>query len=242
MLVVVLPARNEATIIRSNLERVCAFLARELHEPWEIIVTVNGSTDATAAIVHDIAMREPRVECLEIPEVGKGHAVLAGWTRAVQLSTLNSPLSILAFMDADLATDLAALPQLIAAIRAGADIAVGSRYAPGARVERSALRRIVSRAYRMLLHTMFGLRVSDAPCGFKAVNARVVRDIVPRIRDTQWFFDTELLIRAQRAGMRIVEIPVSWREPRRGTSFAKVLRITAHDLCAMARLVCARRS
>lgn len=236
MISIVLPARNEAVIIRGNLERLLAFLHASLHEEWRVVVAVNGSTDRTAAIVRSVAGEEPHVECLELPEAGKGRAVLTAWTHAVERSTSNAQHSTFVFMDADLATDLAALPKLVATIHSDAGIAVGSRYASGARVERNALRRIVSRAYRILLHMLFGLRVSDAPCGFKAVSARVVREIVPRIRDMQWFFDTELLIRAQAADIRIVEIPVAWHEPRRGASFGKVPRIIASDLRAMVRL------
>ena len=255
MITIVLPARNEALIIRANLARVCAFLDRDVHEPWQIIVAVNGSTDATATIVRATAAADPRIELLEVPGAGKGGAVIAGWTQAHSSSShlsLPSPPSprsgaeregvgkkacdAFVFMDTDLATDLEVLPKLITGLRNGADIAVGSRYAPGAHVERSTARRFVSQCYRMLLRTLFHLRVTDAPCGCKAINARVLHDIVPTVRDTQWFFDTELLIRAQAAGMRIVEIPVTWHEPRKSGSFTKVPRIIAHDLQAMWRL------
>ncbi|MBI4142321.1 glycosyltransferase [Candidatus Uhrbacteria bacterium] len=245
MVTIVLPTHNEAAIIRVNLDRVLAYLRQEIREPWEVIVSDNGSTDATRDIVREVAAREPHIQLLAIPETGKGRAVLTAWTHAVrQLSAIGyrpaparaSGLSAFVFMDADLATDLKHLPELIAAIRSGADIAVGSRYAPRSSTQRGAFRRLTSQCYRTLLRMRFGLTITDPPCGFKAVNARAVQDIVPLVRDTKWFFDTELLVRAERAGLRIAEVPITWREPRRGRSFAKVLRIILHDLHAMQKL------
>lgn len=237
MVTLVLPTRNEAAIIRANLERLLAFLHKNIHEEYRVIVADNASTDTTRAIVRAISTHEPRVELLELPEPGKGGAVLAAWKAAAASYQLQAASNdVFVFMDADLATDLAALPQLISAIRSGADVAVGSRNLPGSQSERGIGRRAISWCYRMLLRLLFGLRVSDPPCGFKAVNERVVREIVPLVRDRQWFFDTELLIRAQRASMRIAEIPVTWHEPRRGGSLRKVLRIIASDLRAMWRL------
>lgn len=255
MITIVLPTRNEATIIRANLERLLAFLRttslvsfralrpgsghapREISQDWKVIVADNASTDATRAIVREIAAHEPRVELLELPEPGKGGAVLAAWrAAAASFQPQAASNDNFVFMDADLATDLRHLPELVAAIRNGADIAIGSRNLPGSRSERGIGRRAISWCYRILLHLLFNLRVSDPPCGFKAVNERVVREIVPLVRDRQWFFDTELLIRSQRAGMRITEIPVTWHEPRRGGSLRKVLRIVNSDLRAMWQL------
>src|SRR3989338_3835851 len=157
MITIVLPTSNEAAIIRANLERLLAFLhspnvsfraGREISHrdnQWRIIIADNGSTDNTRAIVREIATHEPRIELLEIPEAGKGGAVLAAWQRAMRESRIMNHESwdrtqcVFAFMDADLATDLTALPKLASAIRSGADIAVGSRYLPGAQTERGFL-------------------------------------------------------------------------------------------------------
>lgn len=240
MVTIVLPTRNEAAIIRENLQRLLTYCRTHLGGAnWRIVIADNGSTDATAAIVRAVAATEPRVELLEIAKPGKGNAVLTAWKRAWEAHDAHSAF---VFMDADLATDLAALPKCIAAIRSGADIATGSRYTGGARTERSTLRHLVSRMNRLALRMLFGLRISDPPCGCKAVNARVVRDVVPHVRDTQWFFDTELLIRAEAAGMRIIEIPVAWREPRRGADLRKLLRMTIANVRAIARLLCERPS
>jgi glycosyltransferase involved in cell wall biosynthesis len=133
---------------------------------------------------------------------GKGLAIREAWRRF--------PADVAVFMDADLSTDLEALPDLVGAIGAGADLAIGSRYHPRSTVERSVLRRFVSRCYRFLLRLLLGTSVADVPCGFKAASARVVRGIVPKIKDDGWFFDTELVVRVERAGMRIAEVPVRW--------------------------------
>ncbi|MBI2483545.1 glycosyltransferase, partial [Candidatus Uhrbacteria bacterium] len=209
MLWIVLPARNESAIIADAIVQLRDFLVAHTAEHWRIIVADNGSTDATRTVVHAFATENPNIELLELQKPGKGNAVMMGWKKH-EISRENEACDVFLFMDADLATDLRHLPEIIAAIRSGADIAIGSRYLPGSSTHRSALRHSISRVNRWLLHRRFGLQVSDPPCGFKAINARTLRTIVPQIRDRQWFFDTELLIRATHAGYRIVEVPVTW--------------------------------
>jgi len=232
---IVLPVRNESAIIAWTLKTLRAFLVAEIHEPWRVIVADNASTDATRDVVREVAAHDVRIALLAFDRPGKGLAIRAGWEHALARNTDATPVFL--FMDADLATDLRHIPELIAAIRGGVDVAIGSRFAHGAHVERSVARRIVSRANQLLLRLVFGLRVADAPCGFKAVHTRVVRELLPLVHDDRWFFDTELLIRSQRAGYRIVEIPVTWHEPRSGTgSLRKVLRITRTNLHAIRAL------
>jgi putative flippase GtrA len=114
-------------------------------------------------------------------------------------------------MDVDLSTHLDALLPLVAPLLSGhSQLAIGSRLAPGARVVRSLKREIISRAYNLLLHLVLGTRVSDAQCGFKAMRADAARQLLPTVQDQAWFFDTEVLVQAQRAGMRIHEVPVDW--------------------------------
>lgn len=236
MLWIVLPTRNESDIIARSLNTLRAFLDHEVREPWRIVVADNASTDTTRTVVVSIAAVDPRIQLFTLDRPGKGHAVLRAW-EACASKPEASAQDIFLFMDVDLATDLRHLPLLIDAIRGGADIAVGSRLATGARVERSMLRRIVSRLNQALLRAVFGLPVADAPCGFKAVNERTVRAILPQVRDDQWFFDTELLIRAHRAGFQIVEIPVAWHEPRASSgSLRKVIRIAMRNLHAIRTL------
>jgi putative flippase GtrA len=116
-------------------------------------------------------------------------------------------------MDVDLSTDLHALLPLVAPLVSGhSDLAIGTRLAPGARIARSAKREFISRGYNHLLRAVLRARFSDAQCGFKAVRRDAMRELVPAVRDEEWFFDTELLVLAQRSGLRIHEVPVDWVE------------------------------
>lgn len=206
-LCLVLPVLNEERIIADTCRQVLEFLSRHGADwTWEVVVADNGSTDRTAAIVADLARRNPRLRYLPIPHTGKGFAIKHAWQSA--------DADVYCFMDADLATDLSALPRLLAAIRDdGYDLAIGSRYAAGAVVERDWLRRISSRGYQLVLKLLLGTHVLDVPCGFKAVSRRVRDQLLPKVQSGGWFFDSELLVLAEHAGYRTQEIPVRWHEP-----------------------------
>src|SRR5439155_15188742 len=140
---------------------------------------------------------------IHLARKGRGRALHSVWS--------TSDAAILAYMDVDLSTDLAALSPLVAAILSGhSDLAIGSRLARGAQVVRGPKRELISRGYNLLLRGTLAVRFTDAQCGFKAIRADVARRLLPHVRDTGWFFDTELLVLAQRAGLRIHEVPVDW--------------------------------
>src|SRR4029450_3626401 len=131
---------------------------------------------------------------------GRGRALRAVWTA--------SDAAVVAYMDVDLSTDLQALPPLVGPLVSGdSDIAIGTRLSRGARVVRGPRRELVSRGYNLLLRATLATRFSDAQCGFKAVRADAARALLPLVRDTAWFFDTELLVLAERAGLRPHEVP-----------------------------------
>ncbi len=118
---------------------------------------------------------------------------------------------VVSYMDVDLSTDLRALPALLAPLLSGhSDVAIGSRLAYGARVRRGAKREFISRSYNRLLRIVLRARFSDAQCGFKAVRTDALDGLLAEIRDQEWFFDTELLVLAQRRGLRIHEVAVDW--------------------------------
>jgi putative flippase GtrA len=138
-------------------------------------------------------------------------------------------------MDVDLSTDLNALLPLLAPLVSGhSDVAIGTRLARGARVIRGPRREVISRGYNLLLHATLGTRFSDAQCGFKAICADKARVLLPLTTDTGWFFDTELLVLAERAGLRIAEVPVDWIDDP--DSRVKIIPTAWADLRGIVRL------
>jgi putative flippase GtrA len=141
-------------------------------------------------------------------------------------------------MDVDLSTDLRGLLPLVAPLLSGhSDLAIGTRLAHGARVVRGPKRELISRGYNRILRTALRARFSDAQCGFKAVRRDVVDDLLPAVRDEGWFFDTELLVLAQRRGLRIHEVPVDWIDDP--DSRVRIVRTAVEDLLGVARLMAA---
>lgn len=219
---IAIPVLDEEKVLRATVTKIRTFADERLSDhDVEIVIADNGSTDATSAIADELRRTFPGVRVLRLDRRGKGLAVRGAWASA--------NADIFVFMDADLATDLGALPTLVASVAEGGDVAVGSRYHPGSTVERTALRRALSHGYRGLLRALLGTRVTDVPCGFKAVSARVVREVMPNVKDDGWFFDTELLMRAERRGLGIAEVPVTWREirPEGRRSKVRVVRLAA---------------
>ncbi len=204
---IVLPAYNEERVLEKNVRTLHAFCVAQLSAfDWHIVIADNGSHDATAPIAGILAHELPRVRAVVIPVPGRGGALQKIWGE--------SSADIFAYMDVDLAADLAALPRLLEAAKKADGIAIGSRFLPDAIIERSWLRSVMSAVYNGLTRGILHLGVRDAQCGFKAVTQRAARILLPQIRDTGFFFDTELLVRAQRAGVPIVEVPVAWVETR----------------------------
>ncbi|WP_406635731.1 glycosyltransferase [Amycolatopsis sp. WGS_07] len=200
---VVIPVYNEESDLEPCVRRLRAHLAERAGYPYRITVADNASTDETLAVAERLAREFPEVEVRHLDEKGRGRALRAVWSA--------SDAAVLAYMDVDLSTDLAALGPLVAPLLSGhSDVAIGSRLARGARVVRGPKREFISRCYNLLLRGTLAARFSDAQCGFKAIRADVARALLPHVRDTGWFFDTELLVLAQRAGLRIHEVPVDW--------------------------------
>jgi putative flippase GtrA len=200
---VVVPVYNEQTDLEPCLRRLHHHLTTALPYPFRITVADNASTDATLTVAHRLAGELPGVHVLHLDAKGRGRALRAAWTA--------SPAPVLAYLDVDLSTDLAGLLPLIAPLISGhSDLAIGTRLAGTARVVRGPKREILSRGYNLLLRGLLAARFTDAQCGFKAIRADVATDLLPLVQDNDWFFDTELLILAQHAGLRIHEVPVDW--------------------------------
>ncbi|MGA5306268.1 glycosyltransferase [Micromonospora taraxaci] len=200
---VVIPVYNEETDLGPCVRRLHAHLTEHFPYPFRITIADNASVDDTPALADGLATELPGVDVLHLEAKGRGRALSAAWSA--------SSAPVLAYMDVDLSTDLAALLPLVAPLISGhSDLAIGTRLARTSRVVRGAKREVISRAYNLLLRGALAARFSDAQCGFKAIRADVAGELLPLVRDTGWFFDTELLVLAQRAGLRIHEVPVDW--------------------------------
>jgi len=200
---IVVPVRNEERDLAPSVRRLVCYLRDSFPCTVRVTIADNGSTDRTWAIARELAASHPEVRAVHMDLPGRGRALHAIWSA--------SDAEVLAYMDVDLSTDLNALLPLVAPLLSGhSDVAIGTRLARGSRVIRGAKRETISRCYNLLLRATLGVGFSDAQCGFKAIRASAARELLPLVADTSWFFDTELLVLAERAGLRIHEVPVDW--------------------------------
>jgi glycosyltransferase involved in cell wall biosynthesis len=200
---IVIPVYNEQEVLEESIRRLHAYCDANLKYDWRIVIADNASTDATLGVARELADALERTTVLHLKRKGRGRALRAAWSA--------SDADVLCYMDVDLSTDLRALPPLIAALVSGhSEVAIGTRLASGSRVVRGRKRELISRSYNRLLRVTLRARFSDAQCGFKAIRADAARRLLPQITDEGWFFDTELLVCAQREGMRIHEVAVDW--------------------------------
>ena len=224
---VVIPVYNEAAGLEPSIRRLHRFLCDEFPYSWRITIADNASTDATPFIARGLVNALPQVDAIELTQKGRGRALKAAWLR--------SDADVVCYMDVDLSTDLKALLPLAAPLISGhSEIAIGSRLAPGSNVTRGPKREFISRSYNAILHVALGTKFSDAQCGFKAITSSAARQLLPDTEDDAWFFDTELLMLAQRRGMRIHEVAVDWVDDP--DSRVDILRTAVDDLKGVARL------
>jgi glycosyltransferase involved in cell wall biosynthesis len=224
---IVVPVRDEERILAFSVRRLAAYLRDHFPYTARITIAENGSCDATWEIAQALAAELDRVRAIRVAAAGRGGALHAAWT--------DSDAEVLAYMDVDLSTGLNALSPLVAPLLSGhSDLAIGTRLARGARVQRGPKREILSRGYNLLLRAVLHAGFSDAQCGFKAIRASRARHLLPLVRDTGWFFDTELLVLAQRAGLRIHEVPVDWIDDP--DSRVDIRAATLADLRGIARV------
>ena len=227
---VVVPVFNEQAALAGSIRRLHAHLSAGFPFTWRITIADNASTDLTLPIARGLEAELPGVRVLHLREKGRGRALRAAWSA--------SDAAVVCYMDVDLSTGLSGLLPLVAPLVSGhSHLAIGTRLARGSRVIRGPRREAISRAYNGLLHAILRARFSDAQCGFKAVRADALRELLPAVRDEAWFFDTELLVLAQRRGMRIHEVPVDWVEDP--DSRVEILPTALADLRGVARLAAA---
>jgi putative flippase GtrA len=224
---IVVPVYNEATQLVERITELRRFLDDAF--PFRALVTVvdNASTDETFALASALAATTPGVAVLHLTRKGRGHALRTAW------STSSAP--VVAYMDVDLSTSLSALLPLVAPLLSGQrDVAIGTRLARGARVVRGPKRELISRAYNLLLKLSLRGRFSDAQCGFKALRRESALELLPLVKDDEWFFDTELLVTAERLGLRICEVPVDWVDDP--DSRVQIVRTAVSDLRGVWRI------
>jgi glycosyltransferase involved in cell wall biosynthesis len=224
---IVIPVKNEEHDLAPSVTRLVGYLRNTFLFTTRVVVADNGSTDGTWPVARALEARFPEVRAVHLDLPGRGRALHQVWS--------SSDAEVLAYMDVDLSTDLNALLPLVAPLLSGhSDVAIGSRLARGSRVVRGLKREIISRCYNLLLRITLGVRFSDAQCGFKAVGALQARQLLPLVEDRGWFFDTELLVLAERAGLRIHEVPVDWIDD--ADSRVNILATALGDLRGIARL------
>src|SRR5664279_2755115 len=230
---IVVPVYNEEHDLEPSVRRLRTYLDERFPFSARITVADNASTDATWQLAKRLAAELPGVRAIHFDQKGRGRALRSAW--------LASDSTVVAYMDVDLSTGLDALLPLVAGLLSGhSEIAIGSRLAPGAHVVRGPKREVISRCYNLLLRTLLATRFRDAQCGFKALRTDVARELLPLVQDQAWFFDTELLVLAERAGLRILEVPVDWVDDP--DSRVNVSSTALADLRGVGRLVRRRRS
>ena len=224
---VVIPVYNEEEVLEQSISTLVAFLHARCPYRWRVVIADNASTDRTLEIAKELSSRIPEVAYIHLGQKGRGRALRRAW--------MESEADVVSYMDVDLSTNLEAFPPLIdPLIKGDYQIAIGSRLRKGAVITRQLKREITSRGYNLLTNLLFFNKFSDAQCGFKALTRQAVRELVPLVKDQGWFFDTELLLRAEQRGYRIFEVPVEWIEDL--DSRVDILQTATEDVKGLIRV------
>ena len=224
---ITIPVYNEERRLENGVRRLAPFLADVFPGEYELVIADNASTDRTPEIAAKLAGEYPRIRVARLERKGRGGALRRVWTE--------SAAEVCSYMDVDMSSDLAIFPELVRVVVAGeADLAIGSRLLRRDGTQRSWRREVLSCGYNILLRFVFGVRFSDAQCGFKVVSKHIVQRLVPLVENQHWFFDTELLVLAEQAGVRIHDSPVRWHEGP--NSSVRVLPTVAHMLRGIVQL------
>jgi len=223
---VTIPVYNEERDLAPSIQKLHAFLKETAAFTSSIVIADNASTDRTWQIAQELERQCSNVRALHIPQKGRGLALRTAWSQ--------SQADIVSYMDVDLSTNLKFFPLLVHGIGIGYDVAIGSRLLQASQTTRSLKRELISRSYNLLVKSLFFTRFSDAQCGFKALRRAVAQQLLPHIENDHWFFDTELLLLAEKHGFRIFEVPVEWIEDL--DSRVKIVRTAIEDIRGLARM------
>ena len=223
----VIPTLNEAHVIEGTVHKVLEYLRESFPYPARVLIADNGSADGTGELAERLSRQLDDVRCLRLHLEGRGRALKEAWS--------SSDADIVAYTDVDLSTDLVHLEPLCRRLASGeAELATGSRLLPDSETTRGLKREIISRGYNLVLKTILGVKFSDAQCGFKAATRRAVRELVPMVKDDGWFFDTELLVLAEKLGYPVAEIPVRWTDD--DDSRVRIVKTAWDDMKGVFRL------
>jgi glycosyltransferase involved in cell wall biosynthesis len=226
---VVIPVLNEEHSLPRCIAQLREFLSTSLPQhQCRIVIADNGSTDGTLDVAKAEATAHPdQVAYVHLDVRGRGLALRKAW--------LESDADVLSYMDVDLSTGLDAFPTMINGIvDDGYHVAFGSRLARGARITRSPKREFISQTYNLIIRTLMRTRFRDAQCGFKALSRGAAQALIPTIVNNHWFFDTELLVIAEKRRFRMLEVPVEWDEDP--DTRVKIVQTVTEDLKGLSRL------
>jgi glycosyltransferase involved in cell wall biosynthesis len=225
---IVIPVYNEAHVLAASVEKLRSFL----HETkflytWRVVIADNASTDRTLDVAQELSRQHDDVAAIHVPQKGRGRALKKAW--------LESDAGAMCYMDVDLSTDLSCLlPLANAVLKDGYDLATGSRMTRGSKITRSLRRETTSRGFIALIKLLFFSKLSDTQCGFKAITRQAARELLPLVENDEWFFDTELLLLAEKGGYRVKDIPILWIEDP--DSRVNVRKTVLEDLRGLARM------
>ena len=224
---ITIPVYNEEKILPSSIASLHAFLGQHCRFDWEIVVANNASIDGTLEVAKRLSKEFSNVRVVHLDQKGRGRALRKTW--------MESQADILSYMDVDLSSNLFAFPPLIEALVSGGfDIGIGSRLLKASTTKRSIKRETISRIYNLMVKAFFFTKFSDAQCGFKAITKKSAAELLPKIEDNGWFFDTELLVIGEKLGYRIFDLPVSWVEDM--DSRVKIVSTAIDDINGLIRV------
>lgn len=206
---VVVPAYNEQMVLEENILKLHSFLENSCSDDWQVTIADNASTDNTLDIANDLAKNRGNIRVVHLDQKGRGRALKKAWG--------TSKADIMCYMDADLATGLEALPRLISSVKNGAVVATGNRFHRNSVVGRGIKRTTLSKGYNLLARFIVGTRIPDLQCGFKAISRRAKSELLPQVQNNTWFFDSELLVLAEKLRHPVAQIPVRWKDSERSS-------------------------
>lgn len=224
---VTLPIYNEEDTLEDSVVKVIEMLDK-IGDDYEIVIADNASTDGTGFIGKKLEKKYSKVKYLHLPKKGRGGALKKAWGE--------SSADILSYMDIDLSTDINAFPSLVEECKVN-DIVTGSRHLQNSFVDRTPKREFISRTYNLLVRMFLLSKLKDHQCGFKAAKKNSFMELLPKLTNDNWFWDTEMLILAQRNKMKVKEIPVKWYEDRSRTSKVSISKTTKEYLLNIAKLM-----